>query len=122
MEKKEDKLKIIEDLKGGEKEVELKKIQLPQGNEVIGIVEQRLGGPRVRVKCFDGKTRIGRIPGRLKRRIWIKEGDYVLCKPWELQPDEKCDIIFKYSPIQVKHLKEKGIINEVEDEFFEDEF
>jgi len=122
MDKKEEKLKMLEELKKKEEEIEIRKIQLPQGNQVIGIVEQRLGGPRVRVKCFDGKTRIGRIPGRLKRKLWIKEGDYVLCEPWELQPDEKCDIIFKYSQVQVKHLKEKGIISEVEDEFFEEEF
>ena len=119
---KKGNLNALKDLQKSQEELELKKIQLPEGNQVIGIVEQRLGGPRMRVKCFDGKTRIGRVPGRLKRKLWIKEGDYVLCEPWELQPDEKCDIIFKYTPLQVKHLKEKGIIKEVEDEFFEDEF
>ena len=119
---KKDKMEALKGLTESQEEIEIKKIQLPQGNQVIGIVEQRLGGPRMRVRCFDGVTRIGRVPGRLKRKLWIKEGDYVLCEPWELQPKEKCDIIFKYTPLQVKHLKEKGIIKEVEDDFFEDEF
>ena len=43
------------------------RVRLPKGNEVFGIVEQRLGASRMRVKCLDGKTRICRIPGRLKR-------------------------------------------------------
>ncbi len=122
--KKEEKKRLIEDLKeSGEEQIEIKKIPLPQSkDEVIGIVECRLGGPRMRVKCFDGKTRIGRVPGRLQRKLWVKEGDYVLCKLWELQKDERCDIIYKYSKTQVNHLKSKGIINEIEDSFFEEEF
>jgi len=121
MDKREKDL-MLEDLKDENVQIEIRKIPIPKDDEVIGIVESRLGGPRMRVKCFDGKTRIGRVPGRLQRRLWVREGDYVLCKPWELQKDERCDIIYKYTKTQVNHLKAKGIINEVEDSFFEDEF
>ncbi|MEK6835430.1 MAG: translation initiation factor IF-1A, partial [Nanoarchaeota archaeon] len=51
------------------------RIKTPRGNQVLGLIEQRLGGSRMRVKCLDGKIRICRIPGRLKRKLWIREGD-----------------------------------------------
>jgi translation initiation factor 1A len=92
------------------------RVRTPRDNQVIGVLESRLGGSRVRVKCYDGKTRICRIPGRLKRRLWVREGDTLLIEPWELGGDEKGDVIYKYKPNQVAWLKEKGYIKEVADE------
>ena len=72
----------------------------------------------MRVRCMDGKTRICRIPGRLKRKLWIREGDVLLIEPWELCGDEKGDVIFKYKPIQVDVLRKRGILKQLEaDEF-----
>ena len=48
------------------------------------------------------------MDGRLKRRLWVREGDVVLVEPWEFGGGEKGDIIFKYKPIQVKILEKKG--------------
>lgn len=93
---------------------EISRVRLPRGNQTIGIVDQRLGGSRMRVRCFDGKTRICRIPGRIKRRLWVREGDYLLIQPWELGGDEKGDVVFKYRPTQVNFLKRKGLIKEME--------
>ena len=62
---------------------EIVRVRLPKGEEVIGILEQRLGGSRNEVRCLDGKTRNCRIPGRLKRRLWVRAGDVVLVEPWE---------------------------------------
>ena len=90
------------------------RIKIPKGKEVIGIIEQRLGGSRMRVKCLDGKIRICRIPGRLKRKLWLREGDFLLVEPWELGGDEKGDVIFKYRPSQVEWLKQKGYIKKIE--------
>ena len=66
------------------------RVRIPkkEENEILGIIEQMLGASRVRVRCLDGKTRLGRIPGRLKNRIWVKEGDIVIVKPWEVQGDK----------------------------------
>jgi len=89
-------------------------LRLPRNKEVLGIVEQRLGGSRSRVKCFDGKTRICRIPGRLKRSLWIRENDVVLIEPWENGGDEKGDIIYKYRPNQVSSLERKGLLKGLE--------
>lgn len=96
---------------------EFVRVKLPRGRETIGIVEQRLGGSRARVKCFDGKSRICRIPGRFKRRLWIRENDTILVEPWELDND-KGDIIFKYRPNQIAVLRRKGLIKNIHIEEF----
>ena len=85
------------------------RVRIPKGNELIGIVNQRLGGSRMNVACMDGKMRICRIPGRLKKSLWLRENDVVLVEPWELT-SEKGDIIWKYTTTQVQVLKRKGFI------------
>lgn len=92
--------------------LDISRVRLPKGKEVIGILDSRLGASRVRVKCYDGKTRICRIPGRLKRYLWVREGDTLLIEPWEHGGDEKGDVIFKYKPTQVAWLRRKGIIKD----------
>ncbi|NTV24458.1 MAG: translation initiation factor eIF-1A [Nanoarchaeota archaeon] len=89
---------------------ELMRIKLPRGTQVIGVLDRRLGGSRCYIRCMDGKTRNCRIPGRLKRKLWVREGDIVLIEPWELEQDEKGDIIFKYTKSQVQHLQRKGLL------------
>ena len=89
---------------------EIRRTRLPRDNQTLGICEQRLGGSRMKVRCMDGKTRICRIPGRLKRRLWVREGDTLLIEPWEFTGDAKGDVIFKYRPIQVNFLKKKGLL------------
>lgn len=95
-------------------ENEISRVKLPRGNQSIGILDQRLGGSRMRIKCFDGKVRICRIPGRLKRKLWLREGDYVLVEPWALGGNEKGDIIFKYRPSQVEWLKQKNHVKKLD--------
>jgi translation initiation factor 1A len=92
------------------------RVKLPRGKEVLGRLEQRLGASRMSIKCFDGKTRICRVPGRLKRRLWLREGDIVIVEPWEHQPDEKGDVLYKYSKAAVEWLRQKGFIK-IEEEF-----
>jgi translation initiation factor 1A len=97
---------------------DIRRTRIPRGEQVIGMCEQRVGGSRMKVRCMDGKTRICRIPGRLKRRLWVREGDILLIEPWELGGDEKGDVIFKYRPIQVKVLKKKGMLKDLMEEEF----
>ena len=85
------------------------RVKLPRGEEMIGIIEQRLGGNKMLVNCLDGKTRNCRVPGRLKRALWLRPGDVVIVEPWELDKD-KGDIIFKYKPNHVEWLKNKGYL------------
>jgi len=94
----------------------IQRVRLPRGKEILGVLEQRLGASRMMVKCFDGKTRTCRVPGRMKRKLWLREGDIVLVEPWEHQADERGDVIFKYNPGAADWLKRKGFIK-IEDEF-----
>lgn len=89
---------------------------LPRGEEIIGIIEQRLGGNKMMVSCLDGKSRNCRVPGRLKRKLWLRPGDVVIVEPWELDKD-KGDVILKYKPNQVEWLKKKGYLETEKSEF-----
>ena len=93
------------------------RVKTPRGNEVIGVVEQRVGANRMIVKCLDDKERNCRIPGALRRRLWIRPGDTVIVKPWEFEGDKKGDLLYKYTPAQIEWLKRKGFIKEVSSEF-----
>jgi translation initiation factor 1A len=108
-----------DDMTAEEREaMEIRRIKMPREGQIFGILEQRLGGSRNKVRCLDGKTRICRIPGRLKRGLWVREGDLLLVEPWELSGDEKGDIIFKYRHTQVSYLRKKGVLKSL-DEFEE---
>ena len=91
-------------------EEETVRVRTPRGNEVLGDVIEILGASRFRVDCKDGKERICRIPGRLKRRARIKIGYVVLVKPWDIQGDERGDIIWSYKPAQVNWLIKHGLL------------
>ncbi|MBM3233859.1 translation initiation factor eIF-1A [Candidatus Pacearchaeota archaeon] len=91
---------------------EIIRVRLPRGKEVLGILEQRLGASRILVKCLDGKARNCRVPGRLKKKLWLREGDIVIVEPWEFDND-KGDVIFKYNPSQVQWLQRKGYLKEI---------
>lgn len=90
--------------------------RLPRGGEVIGIVEQRLGGNKMSVACLDGKTRNCRVPGRLRRKLWLRPKDVVLIEPWELDKD-KGDVIFKYPGNQIAWLRKNKYLSEDRKEF-----
>ncbi|MBI2574844.1 translation initiation factor eIF-1A [Candidatus Woesearchaeota archaeon] len=92
---------------------EIRRTKLPRGRETFGIVEQRLGGTRMRVRCLDSKTRICRIPGRFKRKLWVREGDTVLVEPWELSGETKGDVVFKYRKAQIQWLRKTGHLKEM---------
>jgi translation initiation factor 1A len=94
---------------------DLSRVRGPRNNEILGVLVQRNGASRCTVRCLDGKTRICRIPGRLKRRLWVRENDIVLVEPWEFEGDEKGDIVFKYKPIQVQWLKKQGFLDKLND-------
>jgi len=68
-----------------------------------------LGANRVRVRCMDGKVRMGRIPGKMKKRIWIREGDIVIVVPWDFE-NGKADVVWRYTRPQVDWLERKGYL------------
>ena len=49
------------------------RVRTPREGQMLGMVEQLLGDRRMSILCEDGNTRICRIPGKIRRRIWIHE-------------------------------------------------
>jgi|SRR3989338_5130189 len=91
-------------------EGEIVRVRLPRGKEVFGWVEATLGASRFKVRCFDEKERMCRMPGAKKRSVWVELGDLVLIEPWEIEPEIKGDVVFRYTRTQVDWLRRKGII------------
>ena len=85
-------------------------------NEMFAIADNILGGRRVSVICADGKTRMARIPGTLRRRQWVREGDLIIVWPWDFQ-DSKADVKHRYSKTQAIYLSRKGVLPEIVDLF-----
>ena len=95
------------------------RVRLPRNTQVLGIVENRLGMGKSSIRCTDSKTRLCRVPGALKRRLWVRQGDTVLVEPWELEGDRKGNIVYKYTPTQASWLKRNNYLKDLieKDEF-----
>jgi len=90
---------------------EVMRVRLPRtkDGEIYGIADQLLGASRIRVMCADGKSRLGRIPGKLKKRMWIREGDLLIVKVWQFQ-DDKCDIRHRYMRTESTYLSRRNLL------------
>ena len=87
------------------------RVKMPNSkvNEMFAIAEQILGGRRVTVLCADGETRMARIPGKMRRRQWVREGDLIIVWPWDFQ-DSKADVKHRYTKTQAMYLSRKGVL------------
>ena len=88
----------------------LKVTMLPNANDIIGSAHKMLGNDRFLVSCQDGKERLCRVRGKMKRRMWIREGDIVLVSPWDFQYDKRGDIIWRYRRNQLEWLRSNGYL------------
>jgi len=83
-------------------------------NEMFAIAENILGGRRVTVLCADGETRMARIPGKMRRRQWVREGDLIIVWPWDFQSDhakdKKADVKHRYTKTQAMYLSRTGLL------------
>jgi len=91
-------------------EENLENMLLPSQNDVLGVAIKMLGFDRIMVKCQDGKERLCRVRGKLKRRVWIRDGDIVLVSPWDFQSDSRGDIFWRYRRNQTEELRLKGYL------------
>ncbi len=91
-------------------EESLGRLVLPAPGEVLGVAIKLLGFDRVLVKGQDGNERLCRIRGKMKRRVWIREGDIVLVSPWDFQANKRGDVIWRYTRAQAETLRRKGLL------------
>lgn len=83
--------------------------RLPDDDEVFAVVSNMLGANKVRARCLDGEERMCRIPGKMQKKVWIREDDLVIVSPWSFQ-DEKGDITHRYENQEAKDIQDAGLI------------
>lgn len=93
---------------------EVVRVRVPRKGEIVGKIVAMLGANRIQVECDDGKERICRIPGRMKKRVWTRVDDIVLIKPWDFQPDSRGDLVWRYTKNQAIDLKRRGYMKNIE--------
>lgn len=95
-------------VEGGE---ELGRLPMPRRSrgEIFGVASQLLGAARIRVMCEDNVSRMGRITGKMKKKMWIREGDLLILRPWGFQ-EGKADILFRYSRTQATYLARRNLL------------
>ena len=74
-------------------------------------VLKMLGNGRLEALCFDGEKRLAHIRGKLRKKVWINQGDIILLSLRDYQ-DEKGDVILKYSADEARSLKAYGELPE----------
>ena len=112
----EEELARLESAEGGASTKIRVKMPNSKINEMFALAEQILGGRRVNVLCADGEMRLARIPGKMRRRQWVREGDLIIVWPWDFQ-DSKADVKHRYTKTQAMYLSRKGILPEIVDMF-----
>lgn len=81
-----------------------------EGQEYAQVVKM-LGNGRLEAQCFDGARRLAHIRGKLRKKVWINQGDIILLSLRDYQ-DEKGDVIMKYSADEARSLKAYGELPE----------
>lgn len=66
-----------------------------------------LGNGRLEGHCFDGQTRLCHIRGKMRKKVWVNQGDIILIGLRDYQ-DAKADVILKYTSDEARRLKSQG--------------
>ncbi|PVV03402.1 hypothetical protein BB560_002115 [Smittium megazygosporum] len=94
-----------------ETEGEKRELVFKEEGQDYAQVTKMLGSGRVEAVCFDGTKRLGHIRGKMRKKVWINQGDIILLSLRDFQ-DDKADIILKYSPDEARLLKQYGELPE----------
>uniref|UniRef100_A0A7S1RNM3 Eukaryotic translation initiation factor 4C n=1 Tax=Alexandrium catenella TaxID=2925 RepID=A0A7S1RNM3_ALECA len=84
-----------------------KELEFKDNGQEYGQVMRMLGNGRCEVQCFDGTKRLCHIRGKMRKKVWVNQGDIVLVSLRDFQ-DEKGDIIVKYTSDEARNLKTYG--------------
>ena len=87
------------------------RLRLPDRSkkEMFAIADRLMGGSRINAVCEDGKARMARIPGKMKRKARVRAGDLLIIKPWDIQ-NEKADIVYRYNRTQSITLSRRKLL------------
>lgn len=105
--------------KGGKNRRRGKHQNYPQKRELVlkeedqeyAQITKMLGNGRVEATCFDGKKRIAHIRGKLRKKVWMQQGDIILVALRDFQ-DNQCDVVHKYNSDEARTLVSMGELPE----------
>jgi len=90
-----------------ENETEKRELVFKEDGQEYAQVTKMLGNGRLEAMCFDGSKRLCHIRGKLRKKVWINQGDIILIGLRDYQ-DAKGDVILKYTPDEARNLKTYG--------------
>jgi translation initiation factor 1A len=90
------------------------RVKLPNEKDLeqFAIVTQLMGSNQVKALCEDGTERQFRIPGKLMKKVWLRENDVIIVKLWDFQPT-KGDVVWRFLGNQVEYLKRNGYLRKL---------
>ena len=90
----------------------IKKIPMIGPDTIYVVMNKIVGGNMTEVEDMNNHKYVGVIPGSMRNRVFINPGDIILIQKRKCSSfDHKYDIIYKYSPEEVKYLKSIGELN-----------
>jgi len=92
-----------------ENEADKRELIFKEDGQEYAQVAKMLGNGRLEAMCFDGVKRLCHIRGKLRKKVWINQGDIVLVGLRDFQ-DQKADVILKYNDDEARNLKTYGEI------------
>lgn len=94
-----------------ENEEEKRELVYKEDGQEYAQVIRMLGNGRLEAQCIDGKKRLCHIRGKMRKKVWVAQGDIVLLGLRDYQ-DEKADVIMKYTADEARVLKQYGELPE----------
>jgi translation initiation factor 1A len=91
------------------------RVRRPPEGIIFGIVLRMLGGNHIEAQCADGVKRMVRIPGKIRRRQWVRVGDVVAVEPWYGMDETKADLKARYKANEIRALERRGYLRGLED-------
>lgn len=83
-------------------------LQVAGADQEYACVTALLGNHRVRARFVDGGERQCRVRGSMWRREWVRVGDLVLVAARPDMAGDRGDVVCKYQPAEVQHLRRLG--------------
>tara|TARA_Y100000385_G_scaffold68052_1_gene67892 strand:+ start:1763 stop:2206 length:444 start_codon:yes stop_codon:yes gene_type:complete len=91
--------------------VEKRTLFYPEDLQEYGKITNLLGDRRINVMLADNTEVLAIIPGKFRKRCWMKVNDIIIVSKREFQED-RWDVCYKYNDDEIRQLaKEKEIPN-----------
>lgn len=95
--------------KGGGDTAEKRTLIISEDMQEYAKIIKLLGDRRINVVLTDSSESLAVIPGRFRKRCWMKVGDVILVSRRDFQ-EGKLDVVYKYKDDEIRKLCKHGEI------------